>query len=492
MVFSSIIFVFVFFPLVLIGHTVLYLHAQNKKEKGTLTSLMNLFLLLSSLIFYAWGEPKLVIVLILFAYFNYHFALLIERNAGRKIYFTLGIIFNLSLLAYFKYAMLFINPKTIALFNKILPQSLNIGSDFNIILPLGISFFTFQAISYLFDVYRKEVVASQSLIDFACYKTMFPQLVAGPIVRYSQISKELKKRTLSLQIFSDGITRFIIGLAKKVLIADTLGKVADAAFAVPNGELSAYGSWIGIICYTFQIYYDFSGYSDMAIGMGKMLGFSFPENFNYPYIANSIQDFWKRWHMSLSTWFRDYFYIPLGGNRKGKYRTYFNLFLVFLLCGFWHGANWTFMAWGAYYGLFLVLERLIPNLIQKTPKIIRHFYVVMVIVFGWVLFRSDSFLHASVYFKSMFGAFSEGIQMNSVWLVWYGNDVKIALILAVLFSFPVYHTVTKFMNQKEKSLPSYSVVFINVIKYASVIILFLVSLMPLFGATYNAFIYYRF
>lgn len=492
MIFSSVVFVLAFLPIVLISHSLLYLHAQNKQQKAFLTSLMNLFLLLCSIFFYAWGEPTFFILLLLCTYVNYHAALLIERGNGSKVYLAIGVIINLGLLAYFKYAMLFISPETIHVLNKVLPQSLNLKETFSIALPLGISFYTFQAISYLIDVHRKNVPASQRFIDFACYLNMFPQLVAGPIVRYSQIVEELKIRSLDINRFAHGASRFTIGLAKKILIADTLGKVADAAFSVPHGELSAYGAWVGIICYTFQIYYDFSGYSDMAIGMGKMLGFSFPENFNYPYIANSIQNFWQRWHLTLSNWFRDYLYIPLGGDRKGKVRTYANLFMVFLLCGFWHGASWTFMAWGAYYGLFLVLERIFPAIIKKMPGILRHLYVSTVVLLGWVLFRSDSFGHARYYLKSMFGAFQGSLQVNKVWMVWYGHDVTIALILAVIFSCPVFPSIQKMISEKKNTMPMGVSSAMNFISYACLLCLLLICLMPLFGATYNAFIYFRF
>jgi alginate O-acetyltransferase complex protein AlgI len=479
MVFSSVIFVLVFLPIVLLCHSLFYFHIQNKREKEFLTSLLNLFLLLSSIFFYAWGEPKFFILLLLCTYVNFHVALLIQREKKEaKFFLSIGVVINLGLLSYFKYAMLFISPEMITALNTVLPQSLNLKGTFNIALPLGISFYTFQAMSYLIDVYRNKVTASQRFIDFACYLHMFPQLVAGPIVRYAQIVEELKVRALSINRFIDGSSRFTIGLAKKILIADTLGKVADAAFTVTHGELTAYGAWVGIICYTFQIYYDFSGYSDMAIGMGMMLGFSFPENFNYPYIASSIQNFWQRWHMSLSNWFKDYLYISLGGNRKGKSRIYGNLFIVFLLCGFWHGASWTFMAWGAYYGFFLILEKIFPAAIEKLPSTIRHFYVFAVIVFGWVLFRSDSFAHAFYYVKSMFGAYHGSFQMNRVWIEWYGHDVTIALIIAVLFSCPVLPAIKKMISEKNNKIPKIVFVAINFIKYSYLLALLLICMMP--------------
>jgi len=493
MVFSSVIFVLFFLPVVLLCHSLLYLHSQNKQNKESFSSFLNLFLLFSSIFFYAWGEPQFFILLLLCSYANFHTALLIQnQRKNAKVFLTIGLVINLGLLAYFKYAMLFISPEIISVLNKFLPQSLKLKKTFSIALPLGISFYTFQAMSYLIDVYRKKVSASQKYIDFACYLHMFPQLVAGPIVRYAQIVKELKKRALNFDRFIDGSSRFIMGLAKKILIADTLGKVADAAFSVPNGELTAYGAWVGIICYTFQIYYDFSGYSDMAIGMGLMLGFSFPENFNYPYIADSIQNFWQRWHMTLSSWFKDYLYIPLGGNRKSNSRTYGNLLIVFLLCGFWHGASWTFMVWGAYYGLFLILERRFPAVIKKTPRIVRHIYVLAVVVFGWVLFRSDSFAHALYYLKSMFGVYKGGLEMNKVWLVWYGHDVTLALIFAVLFSYPVFHPIQELVLDKNKTIASGVYVSMNFIKFSFLLLLLLICMMPLVGATYNAFIYFRF
>ncbi|XPV76221.1 MAG: MBOAT family O-acyltransferase [Desulfovibrio sp.] len=485
MVFSSIIFVFFFLPFVLFGHSLLFQLAERRRG---FTWLMNLFLFTSSILFYAWGEPQYVLILLGCAWFTFHVGLIVERN-GNNFWLTIGILGNLGLLMYYKYAMLFLVPH-IQTVNGFLPQYFNIAETLQIALPLGISFYVFQAISYLIDVSRKDVNASRDFINFSCYLTMFPQLVAGPIVRYSQVGKELVKRSLTLNSCSDGVARFIIGLGKKVLIADTLGKVADAAFQVPNGELSLYGAWVGIICYTLQIYYDFSGYSDMAIGIGRMLGFTFPENFNYPYVARSIQNFWQRWHMSLSTWFRDYLYFPLGGNRKGNYRTYFNLFVVFALCGFWHGANWTFIAWGAYYGVFLVLERIFPNSIKALPRPVQHLYVMLIVVLGWVLFKADSFTHAMYYYQAMLGSFEEGLAMNSVWLLWYGHDTTIAMVLAVIFACPVFPRVRELYHTRVHSTVQRGCLSLGYC--AGLLAMLLVTLMPLFGASYNAFIYFRF
>ncbi len=485
MLFSTVIFIFCFLPFVLVTHTVLYFHAQKNKK---VTPFLNLFLLLASLIFYAWGEAAYLLILLFCTFFTFHTGLFIEKQ-GTKKSLWIGILGNLLLLVYFKYAMLFIAPYT-DFFNQLLPKSLAFKKALNIALPLGISFYVFQAISYLVDIYRKKMKACRNIIDFSCYLTMFPQLIAGPIVRYVQIKKELCQRNFSVQNFSNGASRFILGLAKKILIADTLGRVADAAFAVPQGELSTYGAWIGIICYTFQIYYDFSGYSDMAIGIGKMLGFTFPENFNYPYIARSIQNFWQRWHMSLSLWFKDYLYIPLGGNRCKPYRVYFNLLIVFALCGFWHGASWTFMVWGFYYGLFLVLERIFPNLITRLPVVLQHFYVCLVVMMGWILFRAENFPHALSYYKALVGSFEESTAMNAVWLVWYSHDVTIALLCAFLFSTPVYQKILMFFQKKESAGPVATAG--EIVHKLLLLAVFLVTLMPLFGATYQSFIYFRF
>ena len=346
MVFSSITFLFLFFPCVLFSYLLI------RKE------LNNSFLLLVSLIFYFWGENWLVWLVIVRTFIDYTCGILIEKSvqnntAGRfrKFILMFSILTNLASLSYYKYSNFFID--NLYLFF----QSIGIESELlrgfpEIALPLGISFYTFQSMSYVIDVYRRDVQATSNYIDFACYVSLFPQLVAGPIVRYKDIAEQLKNRIITIPDFAYGIKRFTYGLAKKILIANNAGVVADQIFATPADNLSFAVSWFGIICYSLQIYFDFSAYSDMAIGLGRMFGFTFLENFNYPYIATSIKNFWQRWHISLSSWFRDYVYIPLGGNQKGAVRTYINLFIVFLLCGFWHGASWTFIVWGLYHGFF--------------------------------------------------------------------------------------------------------------------------------------------
>ena len=493
MVFSSIMFVFVFLPIVLTFYLLLYILLTNKNNNKQPLSIniLNSFLLLASLVFYTWGEPKNIIILLFCTLSNYIIAQFIPHKKFSKYWVTLGIIINIGLLVYYKYAMFIFAKESLDFINSILPDSLYFSTTFNIVLPLGISFYIFQATSYLVDVYRKEVKPAKNLIDFACYLTMFPQLVAGPIVRYSQVAIELKERIITTSSFATGATRFILGLAKKVLIADTLGKVADSAFAVPTGELPMYAAWAGIICYTFQIYYDFSGYSDMAIGMGKMFGFKFPENFNYPYIADSIKDFWRRWHISLSTWFKDYLYIPLGGNRKSPLRTYFNLFIVFLLCGFWHGASWNFLAWGAYYGLFLVMERIFPSFPAHLPRIFRHIYALLIIILGWVLFKADSLSHAYGYYQFLLGIFDSTLKNPVINLNWNGNDVDYALLIAVIFATPLYRIISEKIN-KYTSI-SEEVYTIGKLSYYVVILLIFVSCVyPIFGASYKAFIYFRF
>ncbi len=363
MVFSSVIFLMVFLPIVLITASLIYLSLYSLKSNKFV--ILNLFLLLSSLLFYFWGEPKHLYIMLAVTFITYISGILINKLKYKKIVLIISIIFNLSILGYFKYYNFFMDLIGLDLVNFFLSENEKIKSIVEVALPLGISFYVFQGISYLIDVYKGEVKAAYNFINFASYITLFPQLVAGPIVRYSHIGHELTYREITVDRFSNGASRFIMGLAKKLLIADTLGRVADAAFAVPNGELSAFSAWLGIISYSLQIYFDFSGYSDMAIGIGHMLGFKFPENFNYPYISKSVKEFWRRWHISLSTWFRDYVYIPLGGNRKGKFRSYINQIIVFFLCGLWHGASIMFVLWGLYHGFFLTIEKMFPKLIEK-------------------------------------------------------------------------------------------------------------------------------
>lgn len=484
MVFSSIFFVLVFLPIVLLIYKLLAWLARFYQGGVWVT---RVFLFISSLVFYMWGEPSFVYVLLASCLVNYGFGRILDAlekpSLKAKIVLGFGVALNLGLLGYFKY-MKWICTKGFG----IDPAESWLAS---IVLPLGISFFTFQGLSYLVDVYRKEIAATRSFVEFGCYLSMFPQLVAGPIVRYASIEEELRVLKGS-ENFMDGVVRFTVGLAKKIFIADTLGSVADTVFLCPFSDLSTPAAWVGVICYTLQIYYDFSGYSDMALGLGKMLGFTFPENFNYPYISRSLTEFWKRWHMSLSTWLRDYLYIPLGGNRKGKGRTYFNLFIVFVLCGLWHGANWPFVVWGIYNGVILVFERVFPSFSLKMPRILQHLYTIFIFMMGWVIFRSESFGDAVSYYKALFGGGHDGLRTGKIWMDFYSGDVYLALLVGVICSCPVSRVLFKKWEIFIKKQTDGMYITFESLRYTSAIGLFIVCLLPLFGATYNAFIYFRF
>ena len=372
MLFSSPLFLFIFLPLVLCVNFILP------------SVLRNFFLLIVSLLFYAWGEGIVVIVMMISITFNYFagVGISVTCRATAKVILVLAVILNILFLGYYKYLNFF--AAMVPLFKPLM------GHSSSIILPLGISFYTFHAISYLVDIYRKGLSAERNPVNLGLYIAFFPQLIAGPIVRYSDVAEQLHERNVDLLRFYDGTIRFIRGLAKKTIIANTLGLIADRVFELNGHDIPTSIAWLGIICYSFQIYYDFSGYSDMAIGLAKMFGFNFRENFDHPYAATSMQDFWRRWHISLSTWFRDYVYIPLGGNRVGNVRTYVNLMVVFILTGLWHGAAWNFVIWGLFHGFFLLLERTQTFRVERLPPFAIRLYVVVVGMVGWVLFRSKS------------------------------------------------------------------------------------------------------
>lgn len=468
MLFSSSIFLFFFLPIVIIGY---HLLREN---------LRIYFLMLASLFFYAWGEPKYVVVMVFSIVVNYVFGLLLNVSAERKIYIRkllllLAIACNLGVLFYFKYLNF-----TLANINRFFGASFVYN---NIIMPIGISFFTFQGMSYVIDLYWKKVKVQKNLAYVAFYISFFPQLIAGPIVRYIDIEDQIYKRTESPEKFAAGIKRFVIGLSKKVIIANTLGLVADQVFANPAIENMAITAWLGIICYTFQIYFDFSGYSDMAIGLGKMFGFEFLENFNYPYISKTITEFWRRWHMSLSTWFRDYLYIPLGGNRKGN--VYINLLIVFTVTGFWHGASFNFILWGLWHGFFLIVERVLKlrTVEKKNLAPFRYVVTMLVVIIGWVFFRAGGLVEAVKYLGIMFGiAKPENVGFT---IDYYINiKVIVMLFIATIASLPI--AKTKFFEAIQQH---------SAWKYASAIItllLFIVSAMFVVSSTYNPFIYFRF
>ena len=468
MLFSSITFLFTFLPLTL---ALFYLCPKRGK---------NFVLLIASLIFYAWGEPVYVVLMVLTILFNYICGrdISIKSETKRKAKYSLvfAIAVNLFLLGFFKYYGFFID-----LLNRVLPFTIR---KREIGLPIGISFYIFQAISYLVDVYREKVKPQKNILHFALYISMFPQLIAGPIVRYVDIEAQLKKRAISLAKFGAGVRFFIIGLSKKVILANGIG----AVFEMVRGEFSGGGNlsvmmaWLGAIAYMLQIYFDFSGYSDMAVGLGKMFGFNLKKNFNYPYTATSITDFWRRWHISLSTWFREYVYIPLGGNRAGAARQIINLLVVWSLTGFWHGASWNFLLWGFYYGILLVMEKFIwGNGLNRIPKLFRHLYTLLIVVMGWVFFFSSGLKEAFSYLGMMFGVgdsvFSNSAviyTLSSNWLLWAVGILACAPILFKLFS-----------RTKSALFQKY---FANIVY----LLLFILSISGLVTGSFNPFLYFKF
>lgn len=379
---------------------------------------------------------------------------------------------NIAILGYFKYANFLVDNINSILHTNIVLEKIP--------LPIGISFFTFHAMSYIIDIYKKKVDAQRNIFDLALYFTVFPQLVAGPIVRYNTISHQLHQRTVDADKFSEGVRRFIIGLGKKVLIANQLGVIADEIFSMNPSDMSVSLAWMGAIAYTLQIYFDFSGYSDMAIGLGKMFGFDFLENFNYPYISKSISEFWRRWHISLGSWFRDYVYIPLGGNRVTTWKVYRNLFIVWGLTGFWHGASWTFMIWGIYYGILIALEKAgIENLLQKLWSPLQHIYVMFLVIIGWVFFRADNFSYCFEFLKSMFGFNSPLTDINSYFYIMNYWGI---FLLAIITAAPVFPWLQKMLSTKRFAV-------LSPVYYLSILVIVLVFLT---NATYNPFIYFRF
>ncbi|MCM1534106.1 MAG: hypothetical protein NC099_05590 [Corallococcus sp.] len=412
---------------------------------------------------------------------NYLFAIWIdgakirEKRAESKAAFALALIFNLGILFYFKYTNFFVGIiESIAKANFGLKE---------VVLPIGISFFTFQAMSYVIDVYCGKVKCQKNFLLISLYISFFPQLVAGPIVKYSDIEKQLTSRQESIEKFSAGIRKFLYGLAKKVIVSNVVGQVAETVFAWPVATLGVSLSWLGIICYTVQIYFDFSGYSDMAIGLGKMFGFDFCENFNYPYLATSVRNFWRRWHISLSSWFKEYVYIPLGGNRKGAFRTYVNLFVVFLLTGIWHGANYTFVLWGIFYGVFLVIERLfLGKLLDKNPvKILNWLYTMLAVVVLWVFFRAPDVKYAFVYISQMFSTHAS-VPLSSVVNLWQWLILAVGLLLCG----PLQLLFTRLHKKvKEKT-------WFFWLDFATQIALLGLSVILLINDTFNPFIYFQF
>ena len=466
MVFSSTIFLCVYLPLVLLGYYIC-------PKKGR-----NLFLLIASLVFYAWGEPKYVFLMIFSILVNYIFGRLMDKHRENKkrlkLMLVLSVVIDIGLLSVFKYTD-FIITNVNAIF----------GANFdllNIALPIGISFYTFQAMSYTIDVYRNDVRVQKNLIDFGMYITMFPQLIAGPIVRYADVQDQLAERSVTTADFSEGVMRFVVGLGKKVLLANQMGAVWSEIYAL-GGDVSALMAWTGAIAYTFQIYFDFSGYSDMAIGLGRMFGFKFPENFRYPYQSVSITDFWRRWHITLSTWFKEYLYIPLGGNRRGLTRQALNLLIVWSLTGFWHGAGWNFVLWGLYYFVILFIEKLfLLKALDKLPKFFRHVYALLLIVIGWVIFASDDVSVLLPYLGSMFGANGAVGGMDVYTLFTKAVLLIICCVASTELPKKLFLSAAGAMNEKAAFT----------LKSVLTIALLALSIILLIGDSYNPFLYFRF
>ena len=468
MVFSSLIFIFIFLPLVLVSY---YIAPRR---------LRNTVILLASLLFYAWGEPTYIILIIISILINYLGALLIRvhiknKDKSKFIFITLLLI-DISILFFFKYYGF-----AIECLGSIIGLDLKVKS---ISLPLGISFYTFQQISYIADIYMQKVKPERNLIDFATYITMFPQLIAGPIVKYDDIHKQLANRKESINKFGEGVQRFIIGLGKKVILANNIGVIWTQLKEVNINDLSIVLSWIGIIAFTLQIYFDFSGYSDMAIGLAKMFGFDFLENFDYPYISKSITEFWRRWHMSLGGWFREYIYIPLGGNKKGTLIQVRNLFIVWFTTGLWHGASTNFVVWGLYFGVILFIEKIyLKDLLKKIPSIFSHIYTLIIVMIGWVIFDMNTLTDSGHYIKIMFG-FGNNIFIDNLAKYILTNNFIILLIGLICST----KLIKIYMNKIKSTFRENDVFLITAIN----LLILIISTAYLVGASYNPFLYFRF
>lgn len=465
MVFSSAVFLFAFLPVVFILHTVI----RN-------TTARNVLLIVASLIFYAWGEPVYVVLLLASILINY---LLGRFVWGRKPVLVAAVIVNLAFLIVFKYAGFIVQSINAIPFISLKEPKIS--------MPIGISFYTFQAMSYVIDTYRDELKRPGSFLDVMLYVCLFPQLVAGPIVKYNSVREQLQDRQVSAEGTASGIQRFIVGLSKKMLIANVMAVAADRMFALDIAQLDMASAWVGAVCYMLQIYFDFSGYSDMAVGMGKMFGFSFPENFDYPYTACSIRQFWKKWHISLTSWFREYLYFPLGGNRKGRARTLFNRFFVFLCTGIWHGADWTFVVWGIYHGVLTMLETVLvkdknagkaADSAKPVIRVLGHIYTLLAVMIGFVIFRADSMRQAVHFIVSMFsfGATAVGT-MTAVSVM--SPLFIITLIITAVACTPVL-----------RMLPKNAVT--RLLGMVLTIILYMLCIMEIAAGSYNPFIYFRF
>ncbi|MBZ0113971.1 MAG: MBOAT family protein [Thermoanaerobaculia bacterium] len=511
MVFSSTVFLYGFLPLFLLVYCLLPARLRNG------------WLLLSSLFFYAWGEVWFVLVMMASILIDFSAGLFIagarlrgpeddvpllevggERTRRQRFGLLFSIVTNLGILVSFKYFNFLVDSYN-GLLDMVGLPTLHWEPSFSAFLPLGISFFTFQSMSYTFDVYLGHVKATRNLRNFATYVSMFPQLVAGPIVRYQEIAASLIQRTVRLSDFSYGVQRFVMGLGKKVILANAFSVPADQIFSIPNAELTPALAWLGVAAYTLQIYFDFSGYSDMAIGLGRMLGFRFLENFDYPYISRSITEFWRRWHISLSSWFKSYVYIPAGGSREGPLKTYRNLWLVFFLCGLWHGASWNFAFWGLYHGVLLIVERMLrtpaepatPNLFRlpRAAAWLGHLYVLLAVMIGWVFFRAESFGQSWAFLKAMAGS-AEGSGLAYYPALYFDRQLLLVTLVAIVGSCPVVPFLASKLSKEQPSESRSSRRWVQEVADFSaavfVLAVFLLSAVKLASTTHNPFIYFRF
>lgn len=499
MVFSSLTFLYYFLPIILI----VYIFLPNTavvplpRGKNLVIPARNLLILLSGFFFYAWGEPFYVILMLFSTLIDYTAGRLMAKfddsPAKRRACLIVSVCMNVGLLAVFKYSDFLIdtvngifrtditNPVILA--NRAINNVYNFGlSESRVALPIGISFYTFQSMSYTIDLYLRNIKVQKSFVSFTSYVTLFPQIVAGPIVRYEDVAAELDERTVNINKISEGICKFVKGLAKKVLLANNIGIIWTQIKAMDYGEISAATAWIGILAFTFQIYFDFSGYSDMAVGLGKMLGFNFPKNFDHPYLSKSVSEFWRRWHITLGTWFREYVYIPLGGNRKGQGKTIRNLLIVWGLTGLWHGASWNFILWGLYFGVLIVIERLgWGNVLKKLPTAVSMLYTFLIVVFGWVLFDTNTLSDAWRFFKAMFGANGLGDGTAAYFIA---SNIVIFLI-CIFASTDIFGKFTVAFRKKKKKL------YAGVTPAVTAVVLLLCT-SYLVDATYNPFLYFRF
>ncbi len=476
MVFSSLLFLFRFLPIVIF----LYFLVPRKFK--------NLILLVTSLIFYAWGEPRYVYLMMATILLDYVTGLLLEhymikRQALKaKVTLIISVVLNLSGLCFFKYIGFLTHN-----INNIPGVNLTV---LKVALPIGISFYTFQSMSYIVDVYRGVCKAQKNIISFGTYVTLFPQLIAGPIVQYKTIAEQLDDRKESISQFSEGVVRFMSGLGKKVLFANNIGVLWDQISVIPIGELPVVTAWLGAIAFALQIYFDFSGYSDMAIGLGKMFGFTFLENFNYPYLSKSITEFWRRWHISLGTWFREYLYIPLGGNRCSKTKQIRNIAIVWVLTGLWHGASWNFVAWGAYFGILLLLEKLfLGKCIARVPVVFQHLYTLFVVVISWVIFATEDLAHTLAYLKAMFGVGT--YFANEQTLYYLSNNVVLLILLVVGVSDYPKRLVEKIRVKVDRTKTIFQCCYLT-LENLYLLIVFILCIAFLVDSSYNPFLYFRF